>query len=250
MRDPYFRNVGLLLHLNGTDGSTTFTDSSSSNHTAVAEGTPTISTTQSVFGGSSLNVATGKQIKFADHADFNFGSGDFCVEGRAYITTLATQCVLFSKFKSGASVSSINVEVATSGQLRAAGKITEFGSEITFSSSSGAVVINTWFHFSLVRLGNVYTIYKDGVSVATQTLAGSIWSDDAYFIIGAKAADLQFTTGYIDEFRVTKGVARYIANFTTPTAEFSDSGPLLTENMSRPAIIKKSTNRPFHHIGK
>ena len=51
--DPYFANVSLLLHCDGSDASTTFTDSSSNGHTVTASNDAQIDTAQSKFGGAS-----------------------------------------------------------------------------------------------------------------------------------------------------------------------------------------------------
>lgn len=74
-----------------------------------------------------------------------------------------------------------------------------------------------WYHVALVRNGNTYTIYRDGTSVATgtSTYAQSILTTG--LTIGYSANGL-YLNGYLDDVRVTNGVARYTANFTSPTA--------------------------------
>ncbi|MGE3298622.1 MAG: phage tail protein, partial [Porticoccaceae bacterium] len=73
--DPYWNNVVALLHMDGTNGSTTFTDQKG--HTFTATGNAQISTAQSKFGGASaLFDGTGDLVSSADHADWALGAGD------------------------------------------------------------------------------------------------------------------------------------------------------------------------------
>ena len=77
--DPYFANVVALLHFDGADGSTTFTDVKG--HTFTAAGNAQIDTAQSLFGGASLLLdGSGDYIWAADSADWDFGTADFAVE--------------------------------------------------------------------------------------------------------------------------------------------------------------------------
>src|SRR5690606_34123168 len=76
--DPYWSSVSSLLHFNGSNGSTTFTDEKGVGWTA--SGDAEISTAQSKFGGSSLSLdGTGDWLD-ASNAGFTFGTGDFTIE--------------------------------------------------------------------------------------------------------------------------------------------------------------------------
>jgi hypothetical protein len=84
--DPNFADVSLLLHGDGTNGSTTITDNSPSPKTVTAFNSAAISTDQSRFGGSSLFfpggsiTGTSHRLESASNANFQFGSGDFTIE--------------------------------------------------------------------------------------------------------------------------------------------------------------------------
>jgi len=78
-----------------------------------------------------------------------------------------------------------------------------------------------WHHFALVYLNGTYTMYVDGVSVGSQanssvlsTLNGYIPTIPVY--IASRANIDSYVNGYIDDLRITKGIARYTANFTPP----------------------------------
>lgn len=80
----------------------------------------------------------------------------------------------------------------------------------------------TWYHVALVRNGNVYTIYRDGISVAsgTSTYTQSILAAGVTLGYSNAPGSFLYFTGYLDDVRITKGYARYTANFTPPTEAF------------------------------
>ncbi|MCH7827478.1 MAG: hypothetical protein IIC75_05850 [Bacteroidetes bacterium] len=81
----------LMLHMNGTDTSTVFTDDSASAHSVTANGNAQIDTAQSVFGGASgLFDGTGDYLSIPDNADFDVGGGDWCVDFRVRFNTVPT----------------------------------------------------------------------------------------------------------------------------------------------------------------
>jgi hypothetical protein len=81
---------------------------------------------------------------------------------------------------------------------------------------------DAWHHLALTRLGTAVTIWVDGVSRATSTSSAS-FSGQTNFVGRNNAYSPRNLVGYIDDLRITKGVARYTANFTPPTAAFPDS---------------------------
>jgi hypothetical protein len=95
--------------------------------------------------------------------------------------------------------------------------------------SGGTISANTWTHVAAVRSGtgsgNV-KLYINGTSVGTPATNTSSFSGRLQ--VGAdfyNSTVSNFFNGYIDDLRITNGYARYTANFTAPTAAFSDTGP-------------------------
>jgi hypothetical protein len=94
-----------------------------------------------------------------------------------------------------------------------------------------AISTGAWHHIALVRNGtgtNCIRIYIDGTSVGDLTLVAGAWNGAvpdlaATAVIGADTENLYYTNGYIDEFRISKGIARWTANFTPPTSEYSST---------------------------
>ena len=79
---------------------------------------------------------------------------------------------------------------------------------------------NSWVHVALVRNGSAINLYKDGTSVISKTYSGSFAdapSGRNIFLGGAANAANDFT-GYIEDFRLSIGLARYTSNFTPPSA--------------------------------
>jgi hypothetical protein len=87
-----------------------------------------------------------------------------------------------------------------------------------FVSSSWTPSASTWYHVATVRSGNTITHYINGTSIGSGTLIGAIYATTT-LQIGTGAAGGSFN-GYIDDFRITKGIARYTTNFTPPAQAF------------------------------
>jgi hypothetical protein len=223
--DPDFASVSLLLHGDGTNGSTTITDSSSSPKTVTAVGNAQISTAQSKFGGASIAFdGTGDWCQIPNNAAFQFGSGDFTIEYWFYPTSLSG---LKQHINPGVSPSNLNNSYAiiTNGSallyyLSSAGSTSW---NIANGVSMGTATINTWQHIALVRNGSVFTPYLNGTAGTTTTSAAALFNFTSEIRIGSEPTGANPFQGYMDEFRITKGVARYTANFTAPTAPFPDA---------------------------
>ena len=81
---------------------------------------------------------------------------------------------------------------------------------------------NVWYHIAVVRSGNIYNLYRDGSSVANDTNSTIINDIVGDFMIGFDVQYASYLAGYVDEFRITKGIARWTANFTPPTTPYPD----------------------------
>jgi hypothetical protein len=224
--DPNFANVSLLLHGDGTNGSTTITDNSPSPKTMTAVGNAQISTAQSKFGGASILFdGSGDRITTPSNSDFAFGTGDFTVEAWVRETsrvqyaslleigTHLSNGIIFLTNSGGGSGSNIGTYVTVPG-----GPSNFFG--VKASASTGV-----WSHVAYVRSSGLLTCYVDGVGGSAVSLGQNLTSTST-ITIGSRAdgtgGNYDFN-GYIDDLRITKGVARYTANFTPPTAPFPDA---------------------------
>ena len=215
--DPQFGSVSLLLHGDGANGSTTITDSSPTPKTVTAVGNAQISTAQSKFGGASIAFdGSNSQVSIGSSSQFGFGLADFTIEMFAYSTASGVQ-VLFDM--RGVGTAEAVPTVYLNGTT-----LSYFVNNADRITASSAFVANTWQHIAVSRVSGATRLFVNGIQV------GSTFSDNTAYLnappvrIGSyfNIPTSLTLNGYIDDFRITKGVARYTANFTPPTAAFPD----------------------------
>lgn len=221
----------LLLHMNGTNGSSIFTDSSSLATSITRNGSAIISTGQSKFGGASglFTPATSDYLSFTDTSNYQVGAGDFTIDFWFNTTSLAlgTQTII-SDLNAVGSNTSIQVDfdhVNSPDSLRCTLSFTDLTSlEIDYGTTLST---GTWYHCAVVRNGANVNLYVNGVSgggtgnAASKTVKanqnGGSWSIGR---AGSYTGNL-FFSGNIDEFRFSKGIARWTSNFSVPILEYS-----------------------------
>jgi len=215
----------LMLHSNGADGSTDFVDSSSSNHTVTAIGNSQIDTSQYKFGGASgLFDGNGDYLTIPDSTDWYFGSGDFTID-------------LWGKFNSipTGTYSTLVSQGDGSNYWLFSGLVTEGIHRIYFlryhpgepyiimtRAASSDFEMGTWYHLALVRNGNIFRIYRDGIQVGPDE-ESTITMPDLASNLNIAFWDYytgQYLDGWMDEVRISKGISRWTSNFTPPTSEY------------------------------
>jgi hypothetical protein len=218
----------ILLHMDGTDESTTLVDSNTggSAHTWTADGNAQLDTAQSKFGGASLLCnGVGDVITTPDHADFTLGMNDFTADCWFNCTGSAGSAqMLFAH--SGGTIETISIRVWRNTSNVMVADICSGGSgQQVQGTTQFTDALNTgWHHFALVRQGASVKLFIDGVQEGvTLNIGASSLNDPAVeFCVGAEtAAATNSWVGWIDEFRLSVGVARWTANFTAPTAHYS-----------------------------
>jgi hypothetical protein len=220
--------VELLCHFNGSNASTTFTDSSSNARTLSALGDAQISTTQSKFGGASGYFdGTGDAIQITSPPSslISWASTPFTVECWVYGTDLASggpSSNDWSPVVGNATPSDVAVYWAFG--PRRDGDVAMYywnGSVATrHSTATGLITENTWHHIAFTQSGGVVKIFVDGVEEASESVNGTPVVDTATPFAVGKAGNYPGWHGYIDDLRITSGVARTI---TLPTAAYPDA---------------------------
>ena len=191
----------------------------------------TIDAAQSKFGEYSAKfVAASKEyIAIPDHDDFYF-LGNFTIDCWLRFATLPTGTGGAMVFYGGYQDSS-NFQYAC---LRNDGSNNydwqanaSAGGTPCYSGLQRAnpkPVVNQWYHVAIVRTGNDWMIFQDGVQIgSTATDTDPMPNITTPFCIGyiGLAASTAYFNGWIDEFRVSKGIARWTGNFTPPTRPYT-----------------------------
>lgn len=230
--DANFANVSLLLHMDGANNSTTFTDSSLNALTVTANGDAKISTAQSKFGGASAVFdGTGDYLTLPSSSAYDLGANytiefwvypastpnyNFGLVHRAFYSTATSNWA-------GLAFSIRCLGTAGSGNIRFYFYATTNANEQVINTT-GSLVASTWTHVAMSRSETTGYAFINGVLAGTITSLNTPAASSQTLRIGRwdyNAGNEDFN-GYIDDLRITKGVARYTANFTPPSAPFPD----------------------------
>lgn len=219
--DKYFSNVSLLLPFDGANGSTTFYDASPVPKAITTVGNTNISTTQSKFGGSSGYFdGAGDYLTIPDDNVFTFDA-DFTIEAWIYVTSLVTTRTIISQWPyNSAANSAWKLSINTSGKLVFSSCI---GTTITnLVGVSQTITTNSWTHVAITRSGSDVKLFINGQQDSTTgNISGSLNNSTDTIKVGVdNTTDVAYFLGYIDTLRISKGLARYTASFTPPTAPF------------------------------
>jgi hypothetical protein len=230
--DPFIEDVTLLLHGNGTNGSTNIVDSSTYNHSISRGGQVQHSTAQSKFGGSSLSFdGNGDYLVMPDSDAWNFTDGDFTIECFFYANSFNPPSILnypnlFGQRSDFGSNESFYSFISNNGTMQANFTYGYDGGGTASVAFNYAFSTATWYHYAVCREGANLRLYLDGVLKATHNIGvRSIRNSTQNMWIGALPPTFGETywNGFIEELRITRGVARYTgASFTVPTAQFQD----------------------------
>lgn len=220
--DPYWDYVVLLMH------GQTMTDSSSYHHTMTAHGSAAVSSTESKFGGSSLFFPNtgGNYISTPGAAEFDIGNQPFTIEAHVRTDTVEPSfgTVMAQWSLSGRLVWVLGQTVSRKVffyYTPASSGTPVFSAE----TATGVLPISDWAHLAVTSDSTHLRIFVDGVvqyetAIALDLVNGA----NQKVTVGGVDYDTNgdWDDGYIDEARITIGVARYTAAFTPPTAAFPD----------------------------
>ena len=199
-------NTSLLI--NGTNAG--IIDKSQTAKTLTLNGDVKSSTTQTKYLTSSMYFdGTGDRIEVANSTELQMGTGDFTFEWWWYPTTAAVMRPICINGTGAGSWSIIMYANQTFDLAFATSAV--FSSTISYS-------INTWEHIAIVRENSTVTCYVDGISQQSATNTTNLNATTVLGIGYDTAASSQAYQGYMSDVRITKGLARYTANFTPPTA--------------------------------
>lgn len=235
---PFYGNDlsadSVVLHLkgNGLNNGTTIIDSSRHNRAATLFGNVKTSTTQFKFDGSSLAFdGTGDYVEFPDSPTLDLEDKNFTFETWINFASLPASgngCFIYSKRLTGGNGFANHFNIAF-GNTPDIYFYFSFGNsagnqEEVFFTGQTLPSLNTWYHLAVIRSDGIIKLFVDGIQKGSDYNIGTyrlpINSNNPR--IGAPCTTGVLPTtlfnGYLDELRLTKGVARYTTNFVVPQA--------------------------------
>ena len=201
-----------------------------------AYGNAQIDTGQSKFGGASgLFDGAGDYLSSADSDDWNFGTGSFTVDFWVRFNALpaaGNYQMIFQQYAGDNSRQQFRL-VNTAGAYTWQYEVCDAGSWTITQNFATSVAVNTWYHVALVRSGNSWYVFQDGSQCgSTGSDSSSVPDVAGSLYIGSYGGLVTFFNGWLDEFRISKGIARWTSSFTPPTsAHVADSSTVLLLHM-------------------
>jgi YD repeat-containing protein len=217
----------LLLHADGTNGSIDFIDNSQSHHSITAYGNSRLDTSQTKFGSAAAFFdGDGDYLSLADSADWNFASEDFTIDFWVKFNTLpasGSYQMLCSQISDSAHYVYLAVK-NSSGAYQLTFYVNNPSYAIDVAANTNPnFSTGVWCHIALVRTGNIFKIFQDGIQIGADAVDSDVVSDiDAPFEIGRwnHSGAYFYFDGWLDEIRISKGIARWTANFTPANAPY------------------------------
>lgn len=203
---------GTSLLLNYTNGG--ITDATAKNVIETV-GNASISTTQSKFGGSSLFFDGNADALLAPSIPINaLGTEDFTIEAWIRWSSVPNSGANYAYFFAigGNNVNGMGLYVQN-------GKIKLWNTAEVLAGST-TLSTNTWYHVALVRSSGTVKLYLNGTQDGTVSMSSNLTGGVVNLGYWYNISDLNYFSGYMDDFRITRGYARYTANFTPPTQAF------------------------------
>ena len=224
----------LMLHCDGANAGTTFTDSSLIPKTVTRNQGTTVTaikkfgTAAGYFDGSGT-YPTGNLV-VANDSDFDF-TGDFTVDFWLYLPSNAASlknqkilgCSLYSGGWQGWHIKKDNANLRLN--FEGTGSLGGFNTQ--FSSD---VAVETWTHVAVVRSGTTTSGYLNGTSAMSFSQSGTVQTSGHDFVVGMEHNDASwdYPVMHIDEIRISKGIARWTSNFTAPDLPYNIADRILS----------------------
>lgn len=220
--DTNYSSRSLIVHFDGANGATSAVDNGPLAKALTFNGNAQLSTAQSRFGTASLACdGSGDYVSALDGPELRFGTGDFCVELWMRPSSLGTRALIGKDWQIGSVNPAWGVALLSDGRVQG-----EIGTSPSTSDTiaGGSVTVGAWNHVAYTRSGSTTRLFLNGTQVASGTSTQNITNmgGSPGLAIGAGINGAFGFAGWIDEVRITKGLAVYTANFTPPTQAFPD----------------------------
>ena len=214
--------TAFLAHFNS------FNDTSNSGKSITTYGTAAISSAQAKFGTGSLYVNAASQtsgnayIRTASSSDFNIGAvsgntNDFTLEFWYYPPNATNAWPYYPSLSIGDNTYTPLLIIGGSIYSSSDGSSWDIAS----GKVAGTPTPSAWNHYAISRSGSTWYAFINGAQQDTWTSSGTPQALSSYLQIGRSQGGSNYSNGYFDEVRWSKGVARYTANFTVPSGPFT-----------------------------
>ena len=244
--DAHFPKVEALLPFDGTNGATSTTDLSDRGNTVTFGGDAEISTAQSKFAGSSLSLDGNGDYVDLPQATNQLVSEDFTIEFWFRINSGAgseTIGLFGSYYTTPSGKGMIMASSATYNQVYFQWHYgaSDWAYLNQTQGTRTALSNNTWYHVAVTRSGSTWRLFLNGTQEDSVTQSSYITDSGSTTRLGnygpsATASD--GLNGYIEDFRITRGVARYTSNFTAPTS----AHPTSTGDVNKVVVVNSSAD--------
>ncbi len=164
------------------------------------------------------STSTRGAIKFPPSPDNNFGTGDFTIEWWQYwYASPAGYGTLYDNNYG----SNPNITLQTGNGVR---RYFAYANGTTIAPYESSEANTTqWYHYALVRHNGYLKIYRDGIETASAAIGSTIvcgQSTSLVYLFENSSGAYPIATSAFEDFRITKGLARYTGTFTPPSAAF------------------------------
>lgn len=241
--DPYTK---LLLHCDGAEASTAFTDSSPNPKTITSVGGASIGTSDKVFGtGAGVLDGTNDYLTTPDHADLNIGTDNFTMGLRLKFDSLTagTAYHFITKGDHGLGTASYSLRYlfdTTSLNFYYSAD----GTNLTQYDHTWVASVGTWYNITVSLQGTTFKAYIDGTQVgATGSITEAFYESTQPLILMTRINNGSVATtldGKFDELIIMKGIGAFPSDFPNPTSAFSQIVP---------NVARESTNKKFGNYG-
>lgn len=217
----------VLLHFNGSDGGPPCDDESGKEWTTPWDAAAERDTSYKKFGTASalFQSSINSYIHTPDHSDFYLASGNFCIDFWMRLASIPAAGSSFRIFGQQTDTNNyMRLAVARDAEdtttslsflLKTAGvSLIDMSRDVTME-------IDTWYHVAISRDGdNIYLFLNGSLLTPSVSYSGAFANKAAVFMIGQTGSD-RYYNGWIDEFRFSKGTARWTSDFTPPTVAYA-----------------------------
>ncbi len=227
------QNLGNLF-IDGEDG---IIEDETGTHTITLFGDTAVTTNKFCsYGGSTSSIyfdGSGDYLRVPENDNWDFGAGDFTIDMWVQLKSKDTFKRFICQYANSSNYWALYFHKDDGLQFKAS-------SGINYDFCEGSATswdVDTWYHIAVVREGNNWKLFKDGIVISTTTNITAVPTVIAPLEVGAMTGLSQYFDGYMDNIRLTKGEALWTTDFSVAEKNLFYSKP--QANPNRPDNISK-----------